>query len=67
MTFLGHSGAWFDYEFVMDDELGRRARTVMAVVDSSLYMINLNASALHYFDAALPEFDAIARSARILK
>lgn len=67
VTFLGQSGVQPDCEFVLDDELKRRGHIVIAVADSSLYMISLNATAIHYFDAALPEFDAIARSARILQ
>lgn len=61
--FLGVPGLQFDFAYVGADEVRRRGRAVLAVVDGKFYCLSLDGAALHYFDAALPEFDAIARSA----
>lgn len=67
VDFLAGEGVQFDYRFMLDDAVVRRGRAVMAIVDGQLYMVQLNAVAIHYFDAALPEFEALVRSARILR
>ena len=43
----------------------RRGCAAIIVLDGKLYLIALSAAALHYFDAALPEFQAIVASASI--
>ena len=63
--FLGTSGFQLDYEHLDDDELWRRGRAVGAVIDGRLYMIVLDAAKSHYFDAALPDFEAVDASARL--
>ncbi len=63
VRFLGRAGLQMDFAYLGADELRRRGRTVLAVVDGNFYCVSLDAAALHYFEAALPEFDAIARSA----
>jgi len=65
VTFLGKPGVQFDYNFVSSDEVKRRGRSVFAVVDGKLYLTSLDGAALHYFEAALPEFEAIVASASI--
>jgi len=65
VTFLGQNGVQFDYTFVNEDSVRRRGRSVMAVAGGKLYVMSLNATALHYFDAAAPDFDAMAASASI--
>jgi len=65
VTFLGQQGVQFDYTFVNEDSIKRRGRSVMVVAGGKLYVMSLNATALHYFDAALPDFDAMAASASI--
>jgi hypothetical protein len=63
--FLGANGFQFDYEHLDDDELWRRGRVVGAVIDKRLYLIMLDATKLHYYDATLPDFEAIVASARL--
>ena len=65
VTFLGQQGVQFDYTFVNEDSIKRRGRSVMVVAGGKLYVMSLNATALHYFDAALHDFDAMASSASI--
>lgn len=62
-TFLGAQGVQFDYTYVGSDEVKRRGRSVFAVIDGKLYLATLDGAAVHYFDAALPEFEAIVASA----
>ncbi|TXC70881.1 hypothetical protein FSB78_07945 [Sphingomonas ginsenosidivorax] len=63
VRFVGTAGLQLDFAYVGADEVRRRGRAVLAVVDARFYCASLDGAALHYFDAALPEFDAIARSA----
>lgn len=63
-TFLGQPGFTFDFEHLDGDEVWRRGRAVGATVDGRLYLILLDAARSHYFDAALPDFEAIVASAR---
>jgi hypothetical protein len=65
VTFVGQQGVQFDYTYVGDDNIKRRGRTIMAVANGKLYMMALQATALHYFDAALPEFETMTASATI--
>jgi hypothetical protein len=64
-TFLGKPGMQFDYTYVLTDEVKRRGRAVLAVVNGKLYLMSLDGAALHYFDSALPEFEALTASAVI--
>ena len=65
--FLGTGGFQYDYEHLDGDEVRRRGRAVGAVIDGRLYLILLDATKSHYFDASLPDFEALVRSARRLK
>jgi hypothetical protein len=65
--FLGTNGFQLDYEHLDDDELWRRGRVVGAVIDNRLYLIMLDAAKLHYYDATLPDFEAIVASARLAR
>lgn len=65
VTFLGQQGVQFDYTFVNEDSVKRRGRSVIVVAGGKLYIMSLNATALHYFDAALPDFQTMAASASI--
>jgi hypothetical protein len=62
--FLGSNGFELDYEHLDTDELWRRGRAVGVVADGRLYLILLYAARSHYYDAALPDFEAIVASAR---
>ena len=62
-TFLGAPGVQFDYDYVGSDEVKRRGRSIFAIIDGKLYLAALDGAAVHYFDAALPEFEAIVASA----
>lgn len=63
--FLGTNGFQFDYERLSDDELWQKGRVVGAVVGGELYLIMYDAARSHYYDAALPDFEAIAASAQL--
>jgi hypothetical protein len=65
--FLGTSGFQLDYEHLDSDELRRRGRAVGAVIDGRLYMVLLDAAKAHYFDAALPDFEATVSSAQLAR
>jgi hypothetical protein len=62
--FLGANGFQWDYEHLDQDELWRRGRAVGAVIDGKLYLILLDAARSHYYDAELPDFEAIVASAQ---
>ena len=63
--FLGASGFQLDYEHLDDDELWRRGRAVGAVIGGRLYLVLLDAARLHYWDAALPDYEALVTSAEL--
>ena len=65
--FLGQPGYQFDFEHLDNDEVWRRGRAVGATVNGRLYLILLDAARAHYFDAALPDFEAITNSARLAR
>jgi hypothetical protein len=65
VTFLGQPGMQFDYRYVSGDEVKRRGRSVLAVIESKLYLMSLDGAAVHYFDAALPEFEQMVATAGI--
>lgn len=64
-TFLGKSGLRFDFSYVGGDEVKRKGRCLMAIIDGKLYLMALDGAALHYFGAALPEFEAMAATATL--
>lgn len=64
-TFLGKNGFQLDYEHLDEDELWRRGRAVGAVINGELYLILFDAAKSHYYDAALPDFEAIVASAEL--
>jgi hypothetical protein len=62
-TFLGQPAIEFNFNYVRADEVKRRGRALLAVADGKLYLMALDATSLHYFDAAAMEFAALAASA----
>lgn len=62
--FLGANGFQLDFEHLDTDEVRRRGRAVGAVVNGQLYLILYDAARSHYFNAYLPDFEAIVSSAR---
>jgi len=62
--FLGGNGFQYDYEHLDSDEVRRRGRAVGAVIDGKLYLILFDAARSHYYNALLPDFEAIVSSAR---
>ena len=62
--FLGTSGFQFDYEHLDEDELWRKGQVVGAVIDGELYLVMFDAARSHYYEAGLPDFEAIVASAR---
>jgi hypothetical protein len=63
--FLGTNGFQFDYEHLDDDELWRKGRAVGAVINGELYLVMFDAARSHYYDAALPDFEAVVASAQL--
>lgn len=63
--FLGRQALEFEFNYVGSDEVKRRGRSLIAIVDSKLYFISLDGAAAHYFDASLPEFQKIVQSAEL--
>ena len=63
--FLGANGFEFDYEHLDEDELWRKGRVVGAVINGELYLVMYDAARSHYYDAALPDFEAIVTSAQL--
>ena len=63
-SFLGTNGFQFDYEHLDGDEVRRKGRAVATVIDGRLYMILFDAARSHYYNALLPDFEAIVNSAR---
>ena len=51
-------------EHLDSDEVRRKGRAVGAVIDGRLYLILFDAARSHYYDALLPDFEAIVNSAR---
>jgi hypothetical protein len=64
-TFLGHPGFQFDYEHVGGDEVERQGRAVGAIINNRFYLALFDAAKMHYFPAALPEYERIVESARL--
>ena len=62
--FMGYPGFQWDFEHLDADEVRRRGRVVGAVIGGKLYLILLDGTRMHYFDAALPDFEAVVNSAR---
>lgn len=63
-TFMGVNGFQLDYEHLDSDEVRRKGRAVGAIIDGRLYLILFDAARSHYYDALLPDFEAIVSSAR---
>ena len=62
--FLGVNGFQYDFEHLDSDEVRRKGRVVGAVIDGRLYLILFDAAKSHYYNALLPDFEAITSSAR---
>ena len=63
--FLGANGFQLDYEHLDSDELWRKGRAVGAVINGRLYLILLDAARSHYWDLALPDYEALVASAEL--
>ena len=63
-TFLGSKGLDFTYRYVGSDEVKRRGRTVLTVIDQKLYLMTLDGAA-YYFAAAQPQFETLLASATL--
>lgn len=63
--FMGYPGFQFDFDHLDTDEVWRRGRSVGAVIDGRLYLVLLDGARSHYFNAALPDFEEVANSARL--
>ena len=62
--FLGANGFQYDFEHLDSDVVRRKGRAVGAVIDGRLYLILFDAARSHYYNALLPDFEVIVRSAR---
>lgn len=66
-AFLGGTGLKLRYSYAPSDGIGKKGAAVLRVVDKKLYLMKLDGVNSHYFDAALPEFEAMVASARMGK
>jgi len=64
-TFLGHPGFQLDFDHLDSSEIERRGRVVGAIIGDRLYLVLLEGTRMHYFGAALPEFERIVESATL--
>lgn len=62
--FLGANGFQYDFEHLDSDEVRRKGRAVGAVINGKLYLMLFDAARSHYFNASLPDFEAMVASAR---
>ena len=62
--FAGDPGFKFEFTFSGTDDVKRRGRAAGIIKNGTLSLLVLDAASLHYFDAAAPEFDRIAASAK---
>ena len=62
--FLGANGFQYDFEHLDSDEVRRKGRAVGAVIGGRLYLVLFDATRMHYFEASLPDYEAIVSSAR---
>lgn len=65
ITFLGHDGVHFTFDFIDADQLPRKGQARAAIIDGKLYMITFEAPRLHYYDAVLPDFQTLVQSATL--
>ena len=63
-AFLGANGFQYDFEHLDSDEVRRKGRAVAVVIDGKLYLMLFDAARSHYFNASLPDFEAMVASAR---
>ncbi|HEY0630336.1 MAG TPA: hypothetical protein VGD23_13505 [Sphingomicrobium sp.] len=63
-AFLGANGFQYDFEHLDSDEVRRKGRAVGAVIEGRLYLMLFDAARSHYFNASLPDFEAMVASAR---
>ena len=64
-TFLGRPGFQLDFDYLDGNEIRRRGRGYGAVINGELYLMLLDATRSHYFNAALPGFEAMAPGATL--
>ncbi|MCC7461383.1 MAG: hypothetical protein IT480_02855 [Gammaproteobacteria bacterium] len=64
-TLAGQPAVQLDFRYLGGDDVRRRGRAVLAVIAGRLYLMSLEGTALHYFDAALPEFASLVASASL--
>lgn len=65
-TFAGRPGFHFTYNFVVqDEEVRRKGEANGAVIDGKLYLMTFEAPVIHYFDADIAKYRAVAASAQL--
>ena len=65
IAFLGTTGIAMDFDYLTGDDVRRKGRAVMAEVGGRLFLMTLDGTQSHYFDAARPDFDAMVAGARV--
>lgn len=63
--FLDRNGVRFTYEFTDQDGLPRKGEALAVLIRGKLYMATFNAPRLHYFERTLPDFRALADTAKM--
>jgi hypothetical protein len=64
--FLGGAAVRMDYDYVSKDELPRKGRCVMRIVNDRLYLMKLEGAASHYFNASVLKFNDMVSSAEVI-
>jgi hypothetical protein len=65
VPFLGGTGLRMRYHYAPGDGIGKKGSAVLRVFDKKLYVMKLEGVSSHYYDAALPEFEAMVAGARL--
>lgn len=65
VTFLGHDGVSFSYEYTDADQLTRKGEARATIIGGKLYMVTFDAPRLSYYGKVVGDFRALADSARM--
>lgn len=63
--FLNAPGVKFDFSYISNDDLRHKGRAVATIIDKKLHLAIYDASAVHYYEQDLAEFDRIVTTAQI--
>jgi len=67
IQFLDGPGIRVRFDYAPGDGVSSKGESVFRVIDKKLYLMRLDGVSIHYFDAALSEFEQLVGSARLAK